>query len=76
MVNFCVWGAEILGISKTRKTNKAEITFLEVKALHNLAHEQRAQVRDALREYRQVAARARSMDAAYRAQLGLARRAA
>ena len=75
MVNFCVWGAEILGITKSPKTNK-EITFFEVKELHNLAYEQKAQVRHALRQYRRISAKAQAMDNAYRAQLGLVRRAA
>lgn len=77
MVNFCVWGAEILGMSKMfqpRKT-KADISFFEVKELHNLAYEQKAQVRNALRQYRQIAAKAQALDTAYRAQLGVRRAA-
>lgn len=85
MVNFSVWGAELPGIARlvdaVRSQSGArsiteDITFLEVKALHNLAHERKAQARAALRQYKEVAAHAQAMDTAYRAQLGLNRRAA
>lgn len=85
MVNFSVWGAELPGIARlvdavrtqsvTRATTN-EITFLDVKVLHNLAHERKEQARAALRQYKEAAAEAQAMDTAYRAQLGLNRRAA
>lgn len=52
------------------------ITFFEVKELYNLAYEQKAKARNALRQFRKIEARARAMDEAYRAQLGLVQRAA
>lgn len=55
-----------------KKTKAQPITFFEVKELYNLAYEQKAQARIALRQYRRIEARARAMDAAYRSQLGLA----
>ncbi len=77
MVNFCAWGAAILGVSKIfpPRKSKADISFFEVKELHNLAYEQKAQIRQALRQYRQIAAKAQAMDTAYRAQLGVRRAA-
>ncbi len=64
-------------ISKVFKANKAQdITFFEVKELYNLAYEQKAQARNALRQYRQISIKAQRMDEAYREQLGLVRRAA
>lgn len=72
MVNFCVVGRRIVEIFGPKKA----ITFFEVKELYNLAYEQKAQARNALRQYRRIEARARAMDEAYRAQLGLVRRAA
>lgn len=74
MIDICVVGRRISQIFKPVDP-KAAITFFDVKELHNLAYEQKAQARAALREYRQVAAKARAMDAAYRAQLGLGRAA-
>ena len=56
--------------------NEFFISFFEVKELYNLAYEQKAQARIALRQYRRIEARAKQMDAAYRSQLGLAGRAA
>jgi len=85
MVNFSVWGAELPGIARLVEAVRPkaspqpvtqEISFLEVKALHNLAHERKEQARAALRQYKEMAARAQAMDSAYRAQLGLNRRAA
>lgn len=77
MVNFCAWGAAILGVCKIfqPRKSKADISFFEVKELHNLAYEQKAQIRKALRQYRQIAAKAQAMDTAYRAQLGVRRAA-
>ena len=73
MVNFSVWGAELPLISRFFKSRTAaahtEISFFEVKELHNLAYAQKAEARQALRQYRVVAARAQAMDSAYRAQL-------
>lgn len=80
MVNFSVWGAELPGIARFFKARKSQaqtdITFFDVKELYNRAYEHRAFARSAVREYRQINARARAMDAAYRAQLGQARKAA
>ena len=76
MVNICMWGLEMLKISKLFPASKPkkEISFLDVKELHNLAHEQKIQVRKTLRRYRLTVAKAQAMDAAYRTQLGLRRR--
>lgn len=64
-------------IGRVFRKRKAEpITFFEVKELYNLAYEQKAQARIALRQYRRIEARARAMDEAYRSQLGLIGRAA
>ncbi len=64
-------------IAQFFKRAKAQpITFFEVKELYNLAYEQKAQARNALRQYRRIEAKARAMDEAYRSQLGLIRRAA
>ena len=78
MINFCVWGAETLGISKLFKGEKpkSEISFFDVKELYNEAYEHKARARNALRQYRRIEAKAHAMDQAYRQQLGLARRAA
>lgn len=80
MVNFSVWGAELLGIARSFKDRKhqahTDITFFDVKELYNLAYEHRVFARSAVREYRQINARARAMDAAYRAQLRQTRKAA
>ncbi len=78
MVNILDWGVELLGISKVfiHKAPKKDITFFDVKELYNLAYAEKAQARNALRRYRRMAAKAQAMDEAYRAQLGLARRAA
>ncbi len=65
---------KIANIFKGQKVN--DITFFEVKELYNLAYEQKAQARNALRRFRKMEAQARAMDEAYRAQLGLMRRAA
>ncbi len=74
MINFSGMGRKI---SKVFKADKAQdITFFEVKELYNLAYEQKAQARNALRQYRQIAIKAQKMDEAYRAQLGLERHAA
>lgn len=70
-----VVGRRITRMLTPKKTNQ-EITFFEVKELYNLAYEQKAQARNALRQFRQIEAKARAMDEAYRAQLGLIGRAA
>ena len=74
MVNFMGLKRGIARIFKGAK--KKPISFFEVKELYNLAYEQKAQARIALRQYRRIEARAKQMDAAYRSQLGLAGRAA
>lgn len=86
MTRLSVWGAAMAGVSALFKpganhpdknTNpQKNISFFEVKELHNLAYERKAEVRAALRAYRQIEAEAKEMDTAYRAQLGLVRRAA
>lgn len=68
-------GRGISQIFKPRKPNPG-ITFFEVKELYNLAYEQKAMARNALRQFRRMEARAKALDDAYRAQLGLQRRAA
>ncbi len=70
MVNVCKLGQEISRVWGFWKP-KSDITFFEVKELYNLAYEQKAQARIALRQYRRIEARAQAMDKAYRAQLGL-----
>ena len=75
MIGFCEVGRKVVKALKHRNQLK-EITFFEVKELYNLAYEQKAQARNALRQYRRIEARAKAMDNAYRAQLGLIRRAA
>ena len=77
-MDISVVGRRISGIFKGRKAGKAQqgITFFEVKELYNLAYEQKAQARNALRQYRRISMKAQAMDEAYRAQLGLVRRAA
>ncbi len=74
-MDICVVGRRISQIFKARKPGQG-ITFYEVKELYNLAYEQKAQARNALRQYRRMEAKAKAMDEAYRAQLGLVRRAA
>lgn len=76
MINICVVGRRISQILKAQKPETTAITFFEVKELYNLAYEEKAQARNALRRYRRIARRAEAMDEAYRAQLGLARRIA
>jgi len=71
-MDICVVGRRISRIFGP----KAPITFFEVKELYNLAYEQKAQARNALRRYRRIEARAKAMDEAYRTQLGLMGRAA
>lgn len=75
MLNICVVGRRISRFFKTE--DQAGITFFEVKSLYNEAYEQKAQARNALRQYRRITKQAEAMDEAYRAQLGLiSRRAA
>lgn len=78
MINFCAWGAETFGISKLFKRGKAapDISFFDVKELYNEAYEHKAKARNALRQFRRIEARAQAMDAAYRRQLNLTRKAA
>lgn len=76
MVNINMWRAENLGLPQGANGADQEISFFDVKELHNLAHAQKERARLALREYRLTAARAAAMDAAYRAQLSRPRRAA
>ena len=57
----------------TRKPDSNVITFFEVKELYNAAYEEKAAARNALRRYKRIEARAKAMDEAYRAQLGLER---
>jgi hypothetical protein len=64
-------GRKISNIFKPIKTDKP-ITFFDVKELYNLAYEQKAQARNALRQYRRIALKAQALDKAYRARLGLA----
>ena len=61
-----------LGIKATKK----DISFFDVKTLYNQAYEEKAKARNALRQYKKIENRAKAMDEAYRAQLGLERRAA
>jgi hypothetical protein len=75
MIELCTLGHGILRIFKPRKAHSG-ITFFEVKELYNLAYEQKAMARSALRQYRRMEARAKLLDDAYRAQLRLQRRAA
>ncbi len=75
-MNIRVVGRKIGRIIKGLKGQTSEITFFEVKELYNAAYEQKAQARNALRQFKRIEAQARRMDAAYRAQLGLTRRAA
>jgi len=63
--NICDKISQVLTIHKSSK----DITFFEVKELYNAAYEQKAQARNALRQYRRIEARAKQMDAAYRSQL-------
>jgi len=50
--------------------NKREgVTFFEVKTLYNQAYEHKAQARKALKQYRMIEAKAKILDAQYRAQL-------
>lgn len=63
-------------VFKIRAASAGAITFFEVKELYNLAYEQKAQARNALRRYRRIEARAHKLDEAYRAQLELIRRVA
>lgn len=72
MLDICAVGRRISQIFKPKKA----ITFFEVKELYNLAYEQKAQARNALRQFRRIEARAKAMDEAYRIQLGLVWRAA
>ena len=72
MINFSGVKRRISRIFKPQQP----ITFFEVKELYNLAYEQKAQARNALRQYRRIEARARALDESYRSQLGLIGRAA
>ena len=74
MIDFNALKFRMVGIFK--KSKARPITFFEVKELYNLAYEQKAQARIALRQYRRIEAKAKAMDAAYRTQLGLIGRAA
>jgi hypothetical protein len=71
MIDFCAVGRKIVNIFKPVKINDP-ITFFDVKELYNLAYEQKAQARNALRRYRRIALEAQALDNAYRARLGLA----
>ena len=75
MVN--VWGLKTrIFKALVKKAQKSEISFFDVKELYNLAYEEKARARNALRQYKKIEKRAKAMDEAYRAQLGLVRRAA
>lgn len=73
MRDISVVGRWIVRILKAKAEPKT-ISFFDVKELYNLAYEHKAQARSALRQYRKIAAKAQALDAAYRFQLGLARR--
>ena len=60
----------------TKSKSKQEISFFDVKVLYNEAYEHKARARTALRQFKQMEARAKAMDEAYRTQLGLTKRAA
>lgn len=59
-----------------KNKSKQEISFFDVKVLYNEAYEHKARARNALRQFKQMEARAKAMDEAYRTQLGLTKRAA
>ncbi len=72
-----MWGLK-QGIQRVLrvKASKRDISFFDVKQLYNQAYEEKAKARNALRAYKKIENRAKAMDEAYRAQLGLVRRAA
>lgn len=76
MVN--LWGIKrrIARVLKGRASSGQAITFFEVKELYNLAYEQKAQARNALRQFKRTEAKAKAMDTAYRSQLKLTARVA
>lgn len=76
MVNYCGAKRWIARVFKGRASSAKDITFFEVKELYNLAYEQKAQARNALRQFKRIEAKARAMDTAYRSQLNLTARAA
>ncbi len=72
-----MWGLKqgiqrVLGV----KASKKDISFFDVKQLYNQAYEEKAKARNAIRQFKKIEKRAKAMDEAYRAQLGLERRAA
>lgn len=74
-MSISVVGRKISQIFKTRKPSQG-ITFFEVKELYNMAYEQKATARNALKQFRRIEAKAKALDEAYRSQLGLQGRAA